>query len=115
MLARHAVLVLLLVKDDDTALLCQSKALLVTPDQLEILLARQPALLLVGADRQAVEILGAVGRGRLRISLLERAGEIARDAAAHIGDLDPDVIVRIEQMRRQLSAAAPLAGLADHR
>jgi hypothetical protein len=114
MLARHAVLVLLLVKDDSAALLGQAEALLVAADQLEIPLFRQPALPLVRADRHAVEIFLAVGRLRLRVPLAEGAGEIAGDAAAHVGDLDALIVVRVEQMGRQLCAPAALACLADH-
>ena len=68
-----------------------------------------------GIDREAVEIIGAARQGvRLRLPFGERAVQVAGDGAAHLRHLQPLVVLRVQDMRREILPARALAAERDH-
>ena len=102
---RNAVLVAFFVEDDGAGLADQLEASFGAVDQLDILLAGQMPLRLVGIEREAVEVLLALRAAGLRRPFREGAREIARDGAAHVGDFDPLIVERVHQVGGELLSA----------
>src|SRR6185437_780212 len=84
-------------------------------DVIEILLLGQAPLPLVRVDRQAVEVIGAARQANcLRFPLGEGAVQVAGNGAPDLRHLQPLVVLRVQQMRRQILSIGALAAKRDH-
>src|SRR5690348_341034 len=113
--ARDAMPVLLDVEDDGARLAGQPKALFGTLDVIEILLAGEPPLPLVGIDREAVEVIGGTGQiVRLRLPFGEGAVQVAGYGPAHLRHLQPLVVLCVEKVSGEILPESALAAERDH-
>ena len=113
--AQVAVLVAFFVEDDGARLADQLEAAFRAVDQVEILFAGEVALRLVGIERTGCKDFSCILRGAgLRGPFRERAGEILRDGAAHVGNFDTFVVERVHQVGGELLPAAALIAFEDH-
>jgi len=102
-------------EDDGARLADQLEAALGPGEQVEILRAGEVALSLVGVQRKTIEVLPALRGARLRGPFRERAGEILRDGAAHVGDFDPFIVEAVHQVGGKLLAAPALIAFEDQK
>ena len=109
MLAHPPAPVLLHVEDHGAGLAGETELRFGALDIVEILVAGQPSLQLVGIDRKAAQILPASGeRVGLRLPFGECAVQVARDGASHLRHLDILIVLRVHEMGGEVLAAGAL-------
>ena len=112
--ARDAVLVFFFVENHGARLADEFQAALGAFEKVKILLAGEAALRLVGIEGQAVKEFLAFGAAGLGGPFGKSAGKVLRDGAPDLGNLDPVVVERVQQVDGQLLPTAALVAFQDH-